>query len=91
LVIDLKLLRDEPDAVRAAYDRRGGVEGLDRVVELDRRHRDLLRKVEDLRAEQNKASKSIAQAASEDRPAAIAKAKTLADEIKALEPDLERA
>jgi seryl-tRNA synthetase len=90
-VIDLKLLRDEPDAVRAAYARRGGVEGLDRVVELDRRHRDLLRKVEDLRAEQNNVSKSIAQATPEDRPAAIAKAKALADEIKALEPDLERA
>ncbi|MGH2818760.1 MAG: serine--tRNA ligase [Actinomycetota bacterium] len=90
-MIDLKLLRDEPDAVRAAYARRGGVEGLDRVVELDRRHRDLLRKVEDLRAEQNNVSKSIAQATPEDRPAAIAKAKALSDDIKALEPDLERA
>jgi seryl-tRNA synthetase len=90
-VIDLKLLRDEPDAVRAAYARRGGVEGLDRVVELDRRHRDLLRRVEKLRAEQNNASKSIGRAAAEDRPAAIARAKALADEIKALEPDLERA
>jgi seryl-tRNA synthetase len=90
-VIDLKLLRDEPDAVRAAYGRRGGVEGLDRVVELDRRHRDLLRKVEDLRAEQNTASKSIGKAAPEHRPAAIERAKGLSDEIKALEPDLERA
>jgi seryl-tRNA synthetase len=90
-VIDLKLLRDEPDAVRAAYARRGGVEGLDRVVELDRKHRDLLRRVEDLRAEQNTASKSIAQAAPEQRPTAIEKAKALADEIKALEPELERA
>jgi seryl-tRNA synthetase len=91
LVIDLKLLRDEPDAVRSAYARRGGVEGLDRVIDLDRAHRDLLRRVEDLRAEQNTASKAIGQAAVEERPAAIDKAKELADEIKALEPDLERA
>jgi seryl-tRNA synthetase len=91
LVIDLKLLRDEPDAVRSAYARRGGVEGLDRVIELDRSHRDLLRRVEDLRAEQNAASKAIGQAAPEERPAAIDKAKALSDEIKALEPDLERA
>jgi seryl-tRNA synthetase len=91
LVIDLKLLRDEPDAVRTAYARRGGVEGLDRVIELDRVHRDLLRRVEDLRAEQNAASKAIGQAAPEERPAAIDKAKALSDEIKALEPDLERA
>ena len=90
-MIDLKLLRDEPDAVRSAYARRGGVEGLDRVIELDRAHRDLLRRVEDLRAEQNTASKAIGQAAPEERPAAIDKARALADEIKELEPDLERA
>jgi seryl-tRNA synthetase len=91
LVIDLKLLRDEPGAVRSAYARRGGVEGLDRVIDLDRAHRDLLRRVEDLRAEQNTASKAIGQASPEARPAAIDKAKALSDEIKALEPDLERA
>jgi seryl-tRNA synthetase len=90
-VIDLKLLRDEPDAVRTAYARRGGVEGLDRVIDLDRAHRDLLRRVEDLRAQQNAASKAIGQAAPEARPAAIDKAKALSDEIKELEPDLERA
>jgi seryl-tRNA synthetase len=90
-VIDLKLLRDEPDAVRTAYERRGGVEGLDRVIELDRAHRDLLRRVEDLRAEQNTASKAIGQAGPEERPAAIERARALSDEIKALEPDLERA
>jgi seryl-tRNA synthetase len=91
LVIDLKLLRDEPDAVRTAYARRGGVEVLDRVIELDRAHRDLLRRVEDLRAEQNAASKAIGQAAPDERPAAIDKARALSDEIKDLEPDLERA
>ena len=90
-MIDLKLLRDEPDAVRTAYARRGGAEGLDRVIELDRAHRDLLRRVEDLRAEQNAASKAIGQAAPAERPAAIDKARALADEIKELEPDLERA
>jgi seryl-tRNA synthetase len=90
-VIDLKLLRDDPEAVRAAYARRGGVEGLDRVVELDRQHRELLRRVEDLRAEQNAVSRSIGQAAPDDRAATIERAKALADEIKALEPDLERA
>ena len=64
---------------------------MDRVIELDRAHRDLLRRVEDLRAEQNAASKAIGQAAPEERPAAIDKARALADEIKELEPDLERA
>jgi len=89
-MIDLRLLREEPDAVRTAYARRGGVEGLDRVVDLDRRHRELLRKVEDLRAEQNRASKAIGSAPAEERQAAIAHAKELSDRLKAAEPDLEK-
>ena len=90
-MIDLRLLRENPDAVKAAYARRGGVEGLDQVVELDRRHRELLSQVEQLRAEHNKASKAIGMAAPEDRPAAIAGAKELADRIKSYEPELEAA
>ena len=89
-MIDLRLLREEPDAVRAAYARRGGVEGLDRVIELDRRHRELLRQVEDLRAEQNKSSKAIGSATPEERPAAIARAKELSDRLKDLDPELEQ-
>jgi len=88
-VIDLKLLREDPAAVEAAYARRGGVEGLDRVIELDAEYRELLRRVEDLRAEQNRASKAIGQAAPDDRPAAIQAAKALSDELKSLEPSLE--
>ena len=88
-MIDLKLLRDDPDAVKAAYSRRGGVEGLDRVVELDSKYREVLRRVEDLRAEQNRASKAIGQAAPDDRPAAIEAAKVLSDELKELEPQLD--
>jgi seryl-tRNA synthetase len=89
-MIDLRLLREEPDAVRAAYARRGGVEGLDRVAELDRDHREMLRQVEDLRAEQNRASKAIGSAPPEERQAAIAHAKELSDRLKAAEPGLEQ-
>jgi seryl-tRNA synthetase len=88
-MIDLRLLREDTDAVRAAYKRRGGVEGLDRVVKLDARRRELLADVERLRADQNRASKAIGQAAPEDRPAAIEEAKKLSDAIKVREPELE--
>ena len=88
-MIDLRLLREDLDAVKAAYARRGGVEGLDEVVELDSRYRDLLAEVEHLRAEQNRASKAIGQAAPDQRDEAIAEAKKLADSIKDLEPHLE--
>ena len=90
-MIDLRLLREDLDGVKSAYQRRGGVDGLDRVVDLDAKHRELLGEVERLRSEQNKASKAIGQASADDRPAAIAAAKEVADEIKKLEPELDLA
>lgn len=90
-MIDLKLLRDDPDAIRAAYRRRGGNDRLDEVISLDSTYRRLLAEVEELRAEQNRASKAIGQADPGDRPAAIAEAKKLSDRLKELEPGLEAA
>ncbi len=86
-MIDLRLLREQPDAVKNAYAKRGGVEDVDRVLELDVRHRDLLAQVEKLRAEQNRASKAIGQAPPDERPAAIEAARALADHLKELEPN----
>lgn len=88
-MIDLRLLRDDPDVIKAAYARRGGVKGLDEVIELNLRYRERLGEVERLRAEQNRASKAIGQAAPEQRPAAIAEAKELSDRLKEWEPELE--
>lgn len=88
-MIDLKALRDDPAGFEAAYARRGGVEGLDEVRRLDAEYRSRLREVEDLRAEQNRASKAIGKASPEDRPAAIAEARKLSDSLKDLEPELE--
>jgi seryl-tRNA synthetase len=89
-VIDLRLLRENLDAVKAAYARGGGVDSLERVVELDEQHRQLLAEIESLRAEHNRASKAIGIAAADDRPAAIEEARKLADTIKEREPELER-
>jgi len=61
-VLDLKLIRSEPEAVRAALARRGDEAGTDRVLELDARHRKLLTELEAIRAEQNRASKAIGEA-----------------------------
>lgn len=89
-MIDLKLLREQPDVVREAYARRGGVSGVDRVIDLDEKHREVLQKVEALRAEHNRANKAIGLASPDERGAAIERARGIAEEIKSLEPELAR-
>ena len=51
----------------------------------------MLTEVEELRARQNAASKEIGQAAPDDRPAKIAAAGALKEELTAREPDLAAA
>jgi seryl-tRNA synthetase len=58
-VLDIRLIRREPDAVRTALARRGpdAGAGVDRVLELDERWRALTTELEQLRSEQNQASR----------------------------------
>jgi seryl-tRNA synthetase len=91
-VLDLRLIRRDPDAVRAALARRGdtGVGVLDRVLALDVRRREILPRVEGLRAEQNAANQAIAAAkkSGEGADDAIARMREVAAEAKALNEEL---
>jgi seryl-tRNA synthetase len=89
-VLDLRLIRRDPDAVRAALARRGDEAGLDRVLELDARKREILPRLEGLRAQQNEASAAIAAAkkAGEGAEDAIARMSAVAAERKALDQEL---
>ena len=89
-MLDPKLIRRDPDAVRAALARRGADAVVDEVLELDERRRALLPEVEALRARQNDASKAIgaAKAAGEDAGAAIAEMQEVAARVKALGEEL---
>jgi seryl-tRNA synthetase len=98
-VLDIKLIRQQPDEVRAALARRGAG-GLERVIELDGRRRALIPELEELRARRNAAADAIAQAkrAGEDAAAAIAeqrelgaREKQLTHELAALEEELDAA
>ena len=89
-MLDLKLIREDPDRVRAALAQRGegAVAGLDAVLELDARRREAIPTLEGLRAERNAAAEAIAQAkrAGEDASEAIARQR----EVGAREKDLAR-
>src|SRR5579862_4486133 len=81
-VIDIRLVRTQPDVVKAALGRRG-VEAavVDRLAELDRRNRELTSERDDVRARVKALSKdvSLAQRASDS-----AKAQLLRDESREL-------
>jgi seryl-tRNA synthetase len=87
-MIDLKRLREEPD-YRAGIERKRVRDGLvDEVLAADDARRALLVEVEELRARQNAASKEIGQAAPDERPAKIAAAGALKENLAAREPQL---
>lgn len=83
-MIDIKLLRTEPDKVIAALKRRKEVIDIDGLLALDKEKRELLYQVEQKKAEQNSVSKQIPalKKAGEDTTEIFAKMKDLSDEIK---------
>src|SRR3954453_8164619 len=91
-MLDLRAIRRDPDAVRAALARRrdGSEARLDEVLALDERRRELLPEVEGLRARQNDASQGIARAkkAGEDAAGAIAEMQAVSRRVKELSSEL---
>ena len=74
-MIDIKLLRDNPDAVRASQRSRGEDEGVvDAIRAADERRRSSLTAYEQLRAEQKTMGKDVARAQGVQRKAAFAQA-----------------
>jgi seryl-tRNA synthetase len=90
-VIDLRRLRDEPE-YRAGIERKRVAPGvIDDVLALDAQRRELQHRVEELRHEQNAASKAIGKAAPDERPDKIAAAAALKEQLTALEEQFKEA
>jgi seryl-tRNA synthetase len=87
-VIDLRALRDAPDAFRDSQKARGeDPETVDSALAADERRRSAVSTADSLRAESNTASKAIQSAAADERPAMIERAKALKEQVKAAEAD----
>jgi seryl-tRNA synthetase len=89
-VLDLKEIRRDPEPVRAALARRGAADMLDELLALDERRRDLLPRLEELRATQNAANDKIAEAkrSGGDATAAIEEMRGVAAEVKELQAEV---
>ncbi|AXN47317.1 Serine--tRNA ligase [Mycobacterium marinum] len=85
-MIDLKLLREDPDVVRRSQLSRGEDPALvDALLTADTARRTAISTADSLRAEQKAASKGVGGASPEERPALLQRAKDLAEQVKAAE------
>jgi len=82
-VIDLNLLRENPDAIKASQRARGREESLvDQAAQADAKRRKALADYETLRAEQNSHSKLVSTAPKEQKAELVAAAQDLATRVK---------
>jgi len=90
-LLDIKRIREDPDPFRAALARRHLADVVDRMLEVDERRRSLTARVEELRAEQNRASRAIGAAQGEEKQKLIDEVAKVSAELKELEPQLAEA
>jgi seryl-tRNA synthetase len=85
-VIDLRLLREDPDLIRASQRLRGeSTELVDALLRADEERRASTQRFETVRAEQKSIGKEVAKASGDERAALLARTKDLAVEVKAAE------
>ena len=83
-MIDLKTLRENPDAIRHSQKVRGeDVAVVDQLIEADALSKAALSEFETIRAEQNALSKSVGAAKGDEKTALLENAKVLANKVKA--------
>ena len=82
-MIDLALLREQPDLVKRSQVKRGeSPDTVDAAVAADRERREAITAFERLRAEQNAHGKRVAQAPKDEKAALVAEAKQLSERVK---------
>jgi len=87
-VIDLKLLRDDPDLVRESQRIRGEDPTLvDALLDADAARRAAVLAADNLRAEQKSLGKLVGRASAEERPTLLKGSQELSAQVKAAEAD----
>jgi len=86
-MIDIRVLREDPDRVATLMARRGiSRADIDQIISLDEERRALITKGDDLRAEQKAASRQIGAAAPDQRQAMIDAVQAVSAQLDELEP-----
>jgi seryl-tRNA synthetase len=89
-MLDIKLIREKPELVSQALEKRGDSFALDGIIDVDGRYRSLLRQTEELRAKHNEASKQLSRS-KEKPPQLIAQMRELGEQISSLQQQTKEA
>ncbi|MGN1093552.1 MAG: serine--tRNA ligase [Candidatus Neoclostridium sp.] len=91
-MLDIRFIVENAQAVKDAMATRSGTYDVDKVVELDKRRREIISEVEALKADRNKVTAEIAKIkrAGGNADALIAEQKTDGERIKTLDAELSR-
>ena len=84
-MLDLKLIRKNPERVREAARKKRIECDVDRILELDREHRELGTRVDELRSERKRSGRAIQEASPEERPALLEASAAAKAELRELE------
>lgn len=87
-MLDLKLIRAEPDRVKAGCVTKRIACDVDRILELDQQFRDKAPRLDDMRNEQRSAGKLMAKATPDERTKLLAAQTALKESIKELEAEV---
>jgi len=91
-MLDLKLIREQPEAVQRGLATRGGAELVPVILAADADRRRLVTEVETLKAERNRTSEAVGQAKrrGENPEAVMARMREVSDRIKALDAEVKQ-
>jgi seryl-tRNA synthetase len=88
-MLDIKLIREQPDLVRTKLEQTGGApEDVDRVLEADAHRRRLQHELDQMRAQRTRESKELGKASAEERDQKRAEMRDLGQRIAAGEREL---
>jgi len=85
-MLDIKLIRENPELVRQALEKRGNTFALENILEVDEHYRRLLRQVELLRNQHNQVSKLLGKT-KEKPPELIAEMRQIGEQISDLQQE----
>ena len=90
-MLDIKRIRENPEAVKAALERRGKGQSIDEILNLDSKRRAIVAEVEALKSKRNSESKSIPalKKKGEDVSAIFEDMKRLGEDIKKMDAELD--